>query len=59
MIREACAFCNAYPAELEVNGKPCCGFCKMQLEMSERFAKLQQEISSGFRRLEEEISGRR
>ena len=54
-----CGYCRTFSAIREVHGKPCCGFCKMQIEMSENFAKLQSEISTGFRRLEEEISGNR
>lgn len=54
-----CSYCRTFHAIQEVHGKPCCGFCKMQIEMSEKFAKLQSEISFGFKRLEEEISGKR
>lgn len=54
-----CSHCRIFPAIEELHGKPLCGFCKTQIEMSEQFAKLQSDIYSGFKRLEEEISGKR
>lgn len=54
-----CSHCRTFPAIEEFHGKPVCGFCKTQIEMSEQFAKLKFEISSGFKRLEEEISWKR
>lgn len=54
-----CGYCRIFPAIHEVYGKPCCGSCKMQIEMSENLAKLHSDISAGFRKMEEEISGKR
>lgn len=48
-----CAFCKTFPATQEIHGNPCCGSCKMTLDLAEQFSKLQLEMSSGFKRLEE------
>lgn len=47
-----CSFCGVFSATQEIYGKPCCGFCKTQIEMYDQFAKLQFDIYSGFKRLD-------
>lgn len=50
-----CDFCKTFPATQEIQGKPCCGFCKMSLDLAKQFSDLQSEISSGFKRIEKSI----
>lgn len=49
-----CAFCKTLPATQEVQGKPCCGSCKMVLDLAEQFSKMQSEISSGLKKFSKE-----
>lgn len=54
-----CTFCKTFPATLEIHGIPCCGSCKMSIDLADQFSKLRLEINSGFKRLEGEILGKR